>query len=236
MSATVPPGTGFAGPWWLNSGGNAFNAHDFHIRSVLAKKTFNQLVKVLSVTGGGVGPPPVVSVQPMVGQIDGYGNITPHGPISNIPVFRSQGGAAAVIIDPAVGDIGLAAFCDRDISVVKATGEISGPGSWRQNDWADGVYIGGYLNETPTTYIQASDEIGVTVLTPGGSFTLTSNGTLTTTVPSFNVIAPEISMTGSVLITGTLTITGDVTGDGIDLKNHVHSGVQSGGDDTGPPV
>src|SRR5579863_7836618 len=53
----------------------------------------------------------IVSVQPLVNQIDGLGNSTPHGTIFNIPYSRLQGGSNAIIMDPAVNDIGLMVVC-----------------------------------------------------------------------------------------------------------------------------
>jgi len=58
--------------------------------------------------------PPIVSVQPLVNQVDGQGNPTQHGIINGVPVFRLQGGANAIIADPVAGDIGLLATASRD--------------------------------------------------------------------------------------------------------------------------
>jgi hypothetical protein len=43
-----------------------------------------------------------------------------------VPYFRVQGGADAIIIDPKVGDLGIAVFCSRDITGVKRSKEASG--------------------------------------------------------------------------------------------------------------
>ena len=139
MTDSLPTGGGNVGSAWLFQGTNDFNALSFLIHQVIAGKAFASLVQVKSVTGGtATGKPPFVSVQPLVAQIDGLGNQTPHGTVYNLPCFRLQGGNGAIVLDPVVGDIGQAIICDRDISNVKATGAASGPGSWRQNDWADG--------------------------------------------------------------------------------------------------
>ena len=42
--------------------------------------------------------------------------------------------------------------------------------------------------------------------------------------------------TGTIQVTGGIVTTGDVVAEGISLFTHIHSEVQSGGDDTGPPV
>ncbi len=154
-NTNLPPTGGYTGQAWALTGGSEFNQTAFLVRQIIAGKAFAAMVQVMSVSNAGdVAASGTVSVQPMVDQIDGLGNRMPHGIIYNIPYMRVQGGTNAVIIDPQVGDIGLAVICDRDISTVKATKKRSGPGSRRQNDWSDGCYIGGFLNAVPVNYIQ----------------------------------------------------------------------------------
>lgn len=67
------------------------------------------------------------------------------------------------------------------------------------------------------------------VATPDGNVTMTVAGALTVTAPTTN-------WTGDINVNGDITVTGgDVVADGISLKTHVHSGVQSGGSNTGTP-
>lgn len=165
MSGTQPTGGGFAGAAWSQTGANEYASIDFLVRQIIAGKAFSALVKVLSVTEGGIGSPPIVSVQNCVNQVDGFGNQTPRGEIYNIPCFRLQGGTSAVIVDPVVGDTGHAIICDRDISTVKATRAISGPGSARQHDWSDGCYFGSFLGATPTQYVHLS-AAGIEMVSP----------------------------------------------------------------------
>ncbi len=50
------------------------------------------------------------------------------------------------------------------------------------------------------------------------------------------IVAPDgVSIVGDVAIDGELTVTGDAVADGVSLKNHVHGGVDAGGDQTGAP-
>lgn len=179
-SGNLPTSGGYAGAGWFRSGGSMFNSMAFLVRQIVAGKTFGALVKVIAVNGpGGVNPPGTVAVQPLVNQIDGLGNQVPHGTVFGMPWFRLQGGTSAIIMDPKVGDIGAALICDRDISNVKANKAASGPGSWRQNDWADGLYFGSFLSATPTEYIEFT-ETGVNIVSPGTiaitSPALTHNG------------------------------------------------------------
>jgi hypothetical protein len=151
-----------------------------------------------------------VDVVPMVSQVDSAGNPTPHDVIYNLPYMRVQGGVNAVIIDPAVGDIGAALFCRRDISTVKRTRKPANPGSRRRFDWADGLYVGGFLNGVPTQYIRFSNT-GVEIHTPN---------TLTVSAGSVVVNGP-VQINGDVATTGALTNNGHAVGS---THQHLASG------------
>lgn len=142
------------------SGNTPETAIQFMIDQAIARISGAQLVKITKVsTQGQVGPVGKVSVQVLTKTMDGQGNTFSHGAIHNIPFFRLQGGSGkAVIMDPKVGDIGIAIFADRDISGVKKNKKESPPGSYRKHDMADGLYIGGFLGETPTCYIRFTDD------------------------------------------------------------------------------
>lgn len=138
---------------------------DFIINNLIGRIQTITLVQVIRVEATGVNPVGVVSVQPMVAQLDGQGRAYPHGVIHNIPYFRLQGGTNAVIIDPAEGDIGMCGFCSRDISSVKVNKAPSNPQSLRRFDYADGLYFGGFLNGVPTQYIHFKQG-GIEIVSP----------------------------------------------------------------------
>lgn len=143
-----------------------FNISSFVILQWLSKMQTATLVRVVNCTNsGGVAPVGFVDILPLVNQIDGQGNSTPHTTIFNVPYFRAQGGANAVIIDPQPGDIGMAVFASRDISKVKSTRNQANPGSFRQYSFSDAMYIGGLLNVVPTQYVQFSNA-GINVVSP----------------------------------------------------------------------
>lgn len=144
--------TGFAS---AHDYGDDFAQIHFVVRQLMRQQATAAIVRVLSVTNdGGLSPVGLVDVLPMVHQVDGKGQSVPHGPLHNLPYFRLQGGANAIVMDPAVGDIGLAVFASRDISKVKNTRAPAVPGSKRVQDMADGLYLGGFLNGTPAHYIR----------------------------------------------------------------------------------
>lgn len=106
-------------------------------------------------SSGAEGPAGYVDVKPLVTQTDSFNNSIAPAVIYHIPFFRLQAGSAAVVLEPVVGDIGLAVFAQRDCSVLSAgnTQPVQ-PGSFRSFDQSDGFYIGGFLNIAPQTYIE----------------------------------------------------------------------------------
>lgn len=142
------------------------------------------LVEVMACSNdGGLSPVGTVDIRPMVNQIDGSNppNPTPFVTVYDVPYMRIQGGASAVIIDPQVGDIGIAVFASRDISKVQSTKAQANPGSYRQYDLGDALYVGGLLNGTPLQYIQFTDA-GISIVSPA----------------SVAITAPTIAMDGAV--------------------------------------
>lgn len=174
------------------------------------------LVKVIGVEEGGTNPVGFVNVQPLVNQVTGNRKAVEHGVIYKIPYFRIQGGTSAIIIDPKVGDIGMCGFCSRDISAVVATKKAANPGSFRKFDWSDGLYFGGFLNGSPSQYIEFTDD-------------------------GINIVSDKVKFSGDVEIEKTLSVKGliksltDVFAKTVSLLNHITTGVRSGTDNSGPP-
>ena len=133
------------------------NGLNFAIRQAMLKLQTALPVRVMAVRNAGLAPVGQVDIQVLVDMVDGQGNTVQHGTISNVPYFRLQGGTNAVIVDPSQGDIGMACFCSRDISAVKSVKDAAPPGSWRSHDFSDALYLGGFLNGTPTSYVQITD-------------------------------------------------------------------------------
>lgn len=239
-----------------------FNNMAFMVQQALGKMQTATLVRIESCTNsGGLSPVGYVDVTPLVNQLDGQGNPTPHVTIYNVPYFRLQGGTNGIIIDPQKGDIGVAVFASRDISQVKTTKKQGNPGSHRQYSFADGMYLGGMLNGAPTQYIQFSAS-GIRIHSPtqvkldapdvlieAQTVEINASTSTTVTTPTFTVngnavVNGNTTMAGGVTQTGggaahfsgNMTVDGDVTAEGTSVHNHVHGGVQTGGDNTGAPV
>ena len=217
MSASV-------GQQTLTSDMSDANAVAFQIKQGLARMATAMPVKVLSVTNsGGITPVGYVDVQPLVNQVDGAGNSVPHGTVHGLPYSRLQGGSNAVILDPSVGDIGVIVAASRDISAVKNTKAAANPGSFRRHDFADGMYVGAVLNGTPTQYVAFSGG-GVSIYSPT-AITLAVGG-----------VSLEITSSGFTLSGGPVMSAQTGTFAGVIVDMHLHSGVTTGSDETGPPV
>ena len=205
----------------ISSGSGEVNQLQFLVRSLISKMSSSAPVEVISATNdGGVSPIGYVAIRPLVQQIDGDGNVIDHGIIYNVPYMRIQGGSNAVILDPQVGDIGIAIFCDKDISVVKATGAAAPPGSARRFAMSDAVYLQSILSSVPAQYVRFSDE-GIELVSP----------------QQVHIQTPTVVIDGDTTINGALAVNGGgVTNDGVDIgKTHRHTGVTPGSGTSGAP-
>lgn len=191
----------------------------FFFEQMLAKVQTSLPVRVAAVTNNGdVSPTGFVDVVPMVTQTDALGVAVPHTTIFNLPYCRVQGGANAVIIDPQVGDIGVAVFASRDISKVKYTGKENPPGSDRRYSFSDGMFLFATITkQAPTRYIRFNEN-GIEIIAPDA---------ITITAP-----AVKINAAGSIALQSqTLTHNGVNIG-----STHIHGGVAPGGSNTGGPA
>lgn len=204
----------------------AFEQYSFLILQAMLKMETSTPVRVQSVQTSGVAPVGTVTVQVLVGQLTGDNQTRPGVEIPNVPYFRLQGGANAVIIDPKPGDIGMCSFASRDISSVKAARQSAPPGSLRHHDFSDGMYFGGFLNSAPTQYIHFT-ESGIVIHSPYAA---------TVNAPLAVVNSDEIEMNGNVTISGNLSVDGSMTNNGKNVgATHTHGGVQTGAGNTGVP-
>lgn len=136
------------------------------ISRLIGRVFTHTVVKIVKVYPGETGPVGFVDAINLIQQMDGNNDGIPNVPMYKLPYFRLQGGANAVIIDPKVGDIGLASFAMRDISKVKEDKTEGPPPSRREYDVSDGLYIGGFLNGAPSQYIHFL-ESGINIKSTG---------------------------------------------------------------------
>lgn len=155
-----PQQEGLFGQEQIASGNSGFNAMSFMINQFIGRINVATLVRVEAVnTGGRTAAVGTVDITPLVNQRAGDGSLVEHTTLNEIPFMRIQGGSNAVICDPKVGDIGFCVFSDRDISSVKVSMDQAPPGSLRRFDYADALYVGGWMSTTaPSRYIVIDDD------------------------------------------------------------------------------
>ncbi|CND01021.1 phage baseplate protein [Yersinia enterocolitica] len=157
-------------------------------KELLSGAFFIELVEVMNIQGE--APDLVVDVIPLVTRTDPSGATIQNSEIFNVPVFRLQRGGSAIIMNPVIGDIGMIAICDRDNSIARANRRQSVPGSKRTHSKSDALYLGGFLNNHPSQFIEFAD----------GSINITSPNPVNITCSKANIIAPEgVDMTTSLL-------------------------------------
>lgn len=210
------------------TGSSEFDVLDFFFRQSAAKLRTSTIVRVLAVVNaGGLEPVGLVDVQPLVQQVDGIGNVVPLPPVYGVPYLRLQGGADAIILDPKVGDLGIALFGDRDLSAVVAAKDHAPPGSGRRHSLADAMYLGGILNGVPQQYFRFSSD-GIEVVSPT-KITLRAPNVEIDASTQAKITSPDIQEAGPVHVTGaqtndsTITAQGEVKSGDIGLTAHHHT-------------
>lgn len=157
------------------------------------------------------------------GTIDGYDpanhavrvKLQPDGTLTDWMPLKSAwiGNGWGLMLAPSIGDA-------VEVDFQEADGGVGSVG-WR------------FYNDSERPLSVPSGEAWL-VHASGASIKLTTDGKITLTDPSGTVLA--LSNDGKVRITGDLIVSGDVTGNGTSLHTHKHSGVQTGGGQTGAPV
>ena len=234
-----PNNLGYLGDADPTTGADHFNAASFIAKQILSRAWTITLAQVKSVTNSGeVKDTGTVGLMPLVNQVDGQGNATPHGTISNAIYFRYGGKDGAIICDPAVGDIGIMLSASRDISSVKANKAQANPGSSRQFDPADAIYLGAVLSAAPSQYvtftstgIKIADKNNNAIEFKEGGVFVTGN----LVVQGNLQLSGNIEAQDGTTYAGTIKTLGDVVAGNSDisLENHHH---QAQGGLTGPAL
>jgi hypothetical protein len=216
---------------------------EFTILKLLHQIHTADLVKVLAVypTAGSTG---FVDVQPLIQETDTRGVLIAQAPIYKVPYLRVQGGTSAIILDPVVGDLGIAIIAERDISNVVATKAEGAAATARRFNAGDALYLGGLLNADPTQWVKFDPAGGIDItstgnlsLTAPGNMTLTTMGSLTINVTgNVNVTAAATTWNGPVTFNGAVSAPAGATIGGIPFATHRHGGVSSGSATSGTPV
>ncbi|AKM48188.1 hypothetical protein Edno5_0027 [Edwardsiella phage Edno5] len=214
-------------------GGNSNDAESFKFvfEKLLNGKFFIELVLVTKVSGE--APNLVVDVIPLVTQTDHTGAMIKNSTIYNVPVFRLQRGNSAIIMNPVPGDIGMIAVCDRDNSVVRVNRSQSVPGSRRTHSKSDALYLGGFLNEQPSQYIEFADN-QINIVSPG-DVNLTCQKATVTAPGGVDMTTPLLKVSGGIEAGGNITDNAEAQAaslkdlrDAFDEHDHEVNGIHTG--------
>ncbi|WP_313687915.1 hypothetical protein [Pantoea sp.] len=200
------------------------NSLSFALRQMIGQFAFIEIVQVENVneiTRSDGKTYKTLDVKPLLHGVTADNEIIDNETIYGIHYLRLQRGSSGVIMDPEVGDIGLAAVCDRDVSNILNTGKSAAPARPNQlHNASNAIYLTGIasLNGDPKQYVRFLPD-GIDIVSP----------------LVVNINAPSVAVTGDVTVDGDVTATGEVKAKGIALSSHVHGGVESGGSTTSGP-
>lgn len=166
------------------------------------------------------------TVKPTLDKRLANGDALPAPIIARVPIcwpVAANGAAVTVPLKP--GDQVLLHFCERALEDW-LMGSDAPPGDPRQFDLSDAF-------ATPIMRpgrFQA-DTVNVSVQHGAGSIKLTPAGEIIMVAPAgMQLVTPIVTLTGN------LNILGTTIGAGVNLNTHIHTGVESGPDNSGPPV
>lgn len=164
------------------------------------------------------------------------------------PVHFPSGGSFTLTFPVKPGDECLVVFADRCIDAWWQSGAANGSqpqAEMRMHDLSDGFVFVGVRSQprklanfsTTDTQLRSDDgqahislasNYDVKVLTPAAAYVEAA--------AKIQLKAPLIEILGDVTVTGSIVAQGDVVGQGTTLHHHIHTGVRSGGDMSGPPA
>ncbi len=153
----------------------------------------------------------------------------------NVPVVFPRGGGFSLTFPVEKGDECLLVFCERSIDNWHKTGKVKKPGARRFHSLSDAtafVGLSSVPNKIPnydpinvqlkkddgSVFIRLNDDTSLDIhadsdinITTDSDIIATCNNINATATTKAIVIAPDIELTGNVLITGTLDVTDVVT-------------------------
>ncbi|MBP3514439.1 MAG: hypothetical protein J6J74_08200 [Elusimicrobiaceae bacterium] len=171
-----------------------------------------------------------VTVTPAVTSLSGSGQTLTLPQLADIPVCTAGGGGFGASFPLQAGDTGWLLFCDRDISLFKASRVISPANTNRLHNLADAVF-----------YPDVMNKITISEQDAGKAVWQKMDGSIKVALGESAVeVTGDVRISGDLSVSGTVTAAdvtaaGDVVAGGISLKSHVHGGVQGGNGTTGAP-
>lgn len=202
----------------------------------------------------------LAKVQPLIMLVKTNGEIQQRAQVASVPVLQIGGGNFMLNFNINPGDLGFIKANDRDISAFMQSFTSSPPITYRKHSFEDAIFIPAPMHNMT---INSEDESNVVLSSLDGKqrlsiwgdrVKLTSSDDLhTSSITIFpdhvKIDTPLTTFTGAIITDGTRA-TGDATFNGtlratvdviatnnnISLVHHKHSGVQTGGSNTGESV
>lgn len=202
----------------------------------------------------------LAKVQPLIMLIKTNGEIQPRAQVASVPVLQIGGGNFMLNFNLSPGDLGFIKANDRDISLFLQSFTQSPPNTYRKHSFEDAVFIPAPMHNMKINSEDASNVVLSTldgkqrISIWGDRVKMTSSSDISTSAitifPDHIVIdTPLTTFTGAILsdgsrgtgdatFDGTLRATVDViaTNNNISLVHHRHSGVTTGGGNTGQSI
>lgn len=148
----------------------------------------------------------------------------------HVPIVFPSAGGFTITMPIAVNDEVLVVFASRCIDAWWQSGGIQRPIELRLHDLSDGFCIPGpksvpnVIPAISTTALQIRNNAGTSYIE------IAADGKI-------NIVAPTgLEVTGNVLVTGSLVAQTGLSTNTVSLNSHLHSGVTTGGGNSGPPV
>lgn len=162
------------------------------------------------------------------------------------PVVFPHAGGCSLTFPVKQGDECLVVFSSRGIDFWWQQGGVQPPPEPRMHDLSDGFAILGVWSQvtkiasvsTSSVQLRSDDGQAFVEINPqshnvnvktSGNISAMASGSATLKAQSVTIDTPQMTVTGK------LTVNGDIVGNGVDLKTHTHSGVQTGNGNTGRP-
>ncbi len=175
---------------------------------------------------------------------DGVKTLADYPLLLEVPVFFPAGGGYTLTFPIAQGDECLVVFNDRQLDNWFTSGAGLPPTIGRVHDLSDGIAYVGLRNSTrslggvSTSAAQLRSDDGLTYVEIDASGKIVTiraeeKVILDTKVLQVNGIINVINENSEI---NGCNVSGDIIADTISLVHHVHSGVQTGGSNTGEPV
>jgi len=152
-------------------------------------------------------------------------------PCVDCPIIFPGGGGFTLTFPIAAGDECLIIFASRCIDGWWQSGGVQRQMELRMHDLSDGFVLPGprsqprVLPSVSTTKVTLRNDAGTSVVS------ISPSGVIDLTAPTVTINATSLQVAANVSITGTLTNNGVNVG-----STHKHSGVQTGGGNTGNPI